>query len=384
MGGSVSRKINYSASRPVIGDNAAVYAHDGETPTSNVILVGLDKTNGEKLWEWSDGINNSNFTSAWDRSEVVVKENNLYFQNGPRGFAINMTNGQTIWKRLIFDFADPISCVPCDLNLIDNYLYRNGTPLNTTENSTEYILRTDLNTGDTDIVYFINISNTGGERTFLSTPIGYVKNNGEQVLIMANPVLYSIDSGRGMEPYLIAYNITTDTIDFRILLDERGPNNTIDGIPKINNGRIFVTLNRMLKCIDAETGKEIWKQSFAGNFHSSDIIIMNGKIYGTYDNEFKTVCIDAETGRVEWENQIAGSTSNIQYHNGILYFVGGNTGDLHVVDASNGTIIAQIQAPSELKGNPNDFFATAITVDSESGILFVQSYTTAYAYKLYR
>jgi outer membrane protein assembly factor BamB len=62
----------------------------------------------------------------------------------------------------------------------------------------------------------------------------------------------------------------------------------------------------------------------------------------------------------------------------------GADGYMHIIDATNGDKLYEIKAPSELE-NSADFFSTSnMTVDKEAGLVYVCSWSTAYAYKAIR
>jgi len=73
-----------------------------------------------------------------------------------------------------------------------------------------------------------------------------------------------------------------------------------------------------------------------------------------------------------------GMSSPIQYHKGVLYFIGG--GLFHIVNASSGKYICKIKAPSAYTDS-NDFFtASGCTVDHENDRIYLSSQTRAYCY----
>jgi outer membrane protein assembly factor BamB len=131
-----------------------------------------------------------------------------------------------------------------------------------------------------------------------------------------------------------------------------------------------------------EAEQFIWYKSLDQGADWSGFIIEDETVYCNSWGK-KVYAIDAKTGNTKWEASVSANGSNIGYINDVLYMIGAD-GYMHIIDATNGDKLYEIKAPSELE-NSADFFETDnMTVDKEAGLVYVCSYSTAYAYKAIR
>ena len=369
------RSNENALSLPHISGNQVLIGVEGETLTSNDYIHSLNIYDGEKNWEWNDEIPNSNFTIMWRNATTVDLNGVFYFQDGPRTFAVDLQSGSTIWKRLLDPVSNTQSTVDGDLTTDGEFIYNSISPFSGSTSGS--ILRMDKNTGQGKIVY--DVEATGSDDLLLlSSPIFDTNSQGSN-LIFNRSSFTNVSTNRQSFPQLVSYNDQNETLNFRVTLDPPLLSNAAYHQPKIWEDKVIVVTSGTVTCSDLNSGEMIWKVPTSGDFLFSDFVIKEGIFYGTHDGDFQTIAIDINSGEVVWRNKIAGSTSIIQYANGYLYFVGGNTGRLHILNSSTGREVFTIDPPNGL----NNSFVNVKT-DEDSGLMIIQDFTTVYAYSLFK
>jgi len=104
--------------------------------------------------------------------------------------------------------------------------------------------------------------------------------------------------------------------------------------PCVINGKVYVgSLDGNIYCIDAETGEKIWSYQ-TGDVVQSSPIVVNNKLYiGSADHNL--YCLDAETGEKIWGHEIDTAVySSPAFYNNRIYVA--SKGYLYCVDASIG------------------------------------------------
>ena len=142
---------------------------------------------------------------------------------------------------------------------------------------------------------------------------------------------------------------------------------TFGGGLAFNNGRLYVTTGYgVVLCLDAATGKLIWKEPMAGPMRAAPTVA-DGRVYViTIDNQLNV--LNADTGAKEWNHTaitesagllgsgsvaVEGSTAVVPYSSGELFAMRVENG--RVVWSDNLTAIRRIDAMASLahiRGNP--------------------------------
>ncbi len=118
----------------------------------------------------------------------------------------------------------------------------------------------------------------------------------------------------------------------------------IPGSPAIANGRVYCgTLDGYVVCLEARTGKELWKvrsiedpdpNSFAAGFKSTPLV-SDGRVYlGDEDGFFH--CLDAETGKRLWKFETFGEIISSASRAGDRVIFGSYDNSLYCLHAETG------------------------------------------------
>ncbi len=330
-------------------------------------LYMLDKTDGKLLWKWSDLIRNSEIISAYSYHQF---DNVLVFENGSHNYAINLDNGQTLWRTQGDRSGDSYVS-----GIGTTYFFAIGNPLDHAGSSSIY--RGNIYTGtETEVVRF-NPTTDGG--TLAKTPTPFITQNGDTVLVIR--LHRGVARGDTSQLRLVLYNLTKQQIVYDRL---QRTANQLDGnadLLVVNNNRIYDAIGRSIVCNDLQTGEQLWRQEFSSAFLFSGLCLADGKIFAACE-DVSLYALDAKYGSILWQKRnITGTTRTPVYLNGVVYIASGGDGHFYAVDAANGDIIWKKESP-EVKANSGAFFFGPI--NGADGKIYLQNYQSAFCYKAAR
>jgi outer membrane protein assembly factor BamB len=143
--------------------------------------------------------------------------------------------------------------------------------------------------------------------------------------------------------------------------------------------RLYV-IDRDLYCINTTDGSIIWQKPhiFGG---PAGLIIADDKLIVASDHLNPSLyAFSLTTGDLLWKEPLSGTASPLQFHNCVIYTVGGGDGLLHAIDVSSGKHLYKMTSPDEEK-NSNLFFDNC-TVDHENNSIILTNFKYLMRYKL--
>lgn len=370
--------VGYSGSiMPILNGEMVFFSSFKELSpdlSSNDKLIALNKLNGKLIWEWSDFLTDKYAHMPAKRLKYIFSDI-LAFAVGSQNFAINLSNGETLWKNRTQPSLGDVRGDKSQIYRIDVYEPQDiGIHC-------EQLMRANIQSGEWEMIFEVK----GGDslRQGLTVPTFFKHPNGDETMIMANSVVdNTLNETKGyVTPYLINYNKTRNEMIYEVVLDNPGLYSRVDWFPIIEGDLVYLLVETLMVCHNINTGERVWEKRFTGDFLFSGAIIRDGRIYANRDGYDPTLyCIDALTGSIIWQTLSSGTSSPLEYHKGIIYFIGGSDGLFYVVNATTGQIIYKIKAPSAFEDS-NDFFtATGCKVDTIEEKVYLSSQTTAYCY----
>lgn len=142
------------------------------------------------------------------------------------------------------------------------------------------------------------------------------------------------------------------------------PNDTTYSVPvttTLDNARIMFTglADGSIAALRPLTGEVVWHFPFSERGIMSSVIYDNGRIYATHgnanlDNNImgRLVCLDARTGKELWRiDGLSDHYSSPALHDGLL-FVANDAATLHCVDIKTGELLWTFNYGNEAKGSP--------------------------------
>lgn len=326
----------------------------------NAVIVALNPNNGQELWSWSDL-----FTQHEAKTDGIhVFEDILIWRYTGRVYAINLKNGQTVWKQRIntnlgFN-TDALSGIGNRFLIHTWYpTYFSGFSKNGSISASP-ILTPSVRTNHIRTSIFLNEHpNYLSEAEFNDT-------------LAVLP--YDTPEGKTANFFTI-YNLTQN----KEIYTKTIPGDTSGAFAKtpiVHNGKIYFPSGIFILCFDLKTGNELWRTRFGSIFFTSGITIINNKIYCN-NNDGNSYCLDPENGKILWQKRTTSGGSLPFFLNGVIYFTSEADGHLYGLDAETGAILMKIDDPRGGIG-----FQDVVTGIGDK--IFAATYTTLYCFKAAR
>nr|WP_262918683.1 PQQ-like beta-propeller repeat protein [Belliella filtrata] len=194
-------------------------------------------------------------------------------------------------------------------------------------------------------------------------------------------------SGYNLQSYLGLWDKTNgEWIYEKSVIVEPSLNGTLLNPPVIYNDRVYLAVGFELACHDIRSGKQLWKRRFDGETFFSNFLIEEGKLVVNNEDQF-VYCLDPISGTQLWKTRGSGTSSYMSYLNGVVYFVGGATGNLHAVDIGSGKTVWKIDI-NNLGESGDRFRTSAVYVtpgeNNKKGKVIALGGLNAYCFEAYR
>jgi outer membrane protein assembly factor BamB len=303
--------------------------------TGGRYLSGYNVYTGEHLWDWRDVFEEIEYMDIF---HAYFFNNKVSYTMGSRQYCINLEDGSTFWKVRRNDSYNSI------IDGIEGDFFIRGNPIDTFQGyRSQAFFQGNMQNGDLEQVMLPNaVFNTGGEDgliTGLSKFTPFVHNGTRYILANSSHPYPQWNYNVMIGLYnLDAESWVYDTIEIK----EPTQGNTVSNIYVVNE-KIYISAGNRIACRDLWTGAAIWQKNFPLDFMFSGFIVEDGRVIANCENSV-LYGLDAETGATIWEGRGAGTSSYLKgrYLNGVVYFYGGSTGDIHAVDCETGETLWQV------------------------------------------
>ncbi|MEA1993670.1 MAG: PQQ-binding-like beta-propeller repeat protein [Euryarchaeota archaeon] len=157
--------------------------------------------------------------------------------------------------------------------------------------------------------------------------------------------------------------------------------NMIRSSPAVVNNKLYIVLRDYnLCCLDADTGKSVWKYKLEGEVNSvfwgelsSSPCVINGKVYvGSLDGNI--YCIDAETGKKRWSYQTGDVVNSSPIVVDGKLYIGSGDHNLYCLDAETGKKIWSYQTDNAVYPSPS-FYDNRVYLASRGCLLCIDAST---------
>ena len=375
---SISEKSQYAAgaSNSIKYKNTVVI---GSIENGKNGITGIDVSDGEKLWTWQD--NFANYTLGIYGSYTYA--NNLIFHEGRQLYWVNLATGTTVWKKR-YDVGE----LPLfkNVNGLGKSVFVNATYSPYIEDKPTFVKIYRVSATSSTI---IEIDSIGSDNPLISHDTGGIaafKSDVGDTLIFTD-TYEVLDEGR---VYVNLYNISKKEWVYK--KKETFLQAVARSRPKLHNGVVYFAADPYIFAIDLMSGEIIWKRHFGDKVHFTfpEFILIPEKnliVFNAETSSTTLFALDLTSGSTVWSEPSSGTSSQSQYLNGVVYFVGGGDGLLHAVDIDTGKHLWKISSP-DLAINSNAWFARYCAVfpgkNGEKGKVVVSSGLHAFAYEAER
>ena len=372
---------------PIIYDEDKLLV--GSTKNLDRAILSLNSSDGSVNWQWNDLLSLQSDPTYKDPIILYTEtyhQNNgrLFFNYSTSSYCIELETGETEWKYKSFRARFSRN------GGIDNMYFTSGA---------------NYDPIDEEKIYFGSMESSNEEQLLLipeytlaeNPPVnaqGYVKyvrpfkKGGNTYLAFGidNPSKNFTNEGRGLTE-LNLYNITQARYEYKKVLIN--PNRETFGLTHLIYGapNLYFQSAHYIHSYEAMTGKENWRAFIAGDSPLlSAMLLADNKLFSACEDRF-LYCIDANTGRQLWKEQNTGTCSELTYLNGVLYYLGGGDGLLHAVDAETGKHLWKVSSPDLNVNSGAWFYGVCVAVPGKNGSKGVVVATTglnAYGYEAIR
>jgi outer membrane protein assembly factor BamB len=371
---------------PAVYKNIVAVA--GATSAEKDIIIGLNIDTGEEVWRWSDfltldrasGMNDSEY-------EINQKDNVWLLQDGRFYYAIDLANGETLWKEK--RKGQPFGSE--GIQIIGDGYYT-GFNFEKDSISTPTLVRGDIYSASFEKIVEPPIdtiqlfSNWYGG---MSSPIVYQEKGQLHAFLQfsSNVDVYTSKYFH----FIASYNLTTNQYDLEKtqLGDTSVTGSSFSGRPTMYQDIMVVNPDGQLYGVNKHTGEVIWHRD---EFDTNGDGVFTHAIY--QDRLFcvnnigvtsRVMALNPLTGETIWEDIGRGNAAHsLHFLNGVMYFSSRGDGHLYAYDTDTGELLWQLNSP-EFESFQGSGGVRAIPgKDGEKGKIIACTYATAYCYEAIR
>ena len=325
-------------------------------------IEARDKNTGVVKWVWKDYITDVEAGSGIGANVPQhVFGNVLVFALSTALYAIDMDNGQTLWKQRLM--------------MNGGYLRSLGSTFFNTvhdlDRTAYHIVKGDTWTGALDTIFSYEKNSDYWPTVFV--PFPYINDVGDTILV------FSVIAYHPVTPLsdIYFYNMSADTLAMKYDSTDNaaGGNNVL-----VEDGKVFFG-GRKVSCYDANTYQKLWERDNPKGMGTIGFLLKGNMLfYGTEDLDQDLFAVNAATGDKIWRAKSGGLCSWMSYHNDVIYYNSGGDGKMHCVEASTGRVLGEFDAPG-YKRNSDDFFTRGLSIDPATGRIYTASYLSALCFE---
>jgi outer membrane protein assembly factor BamB len=351
---------------PILYKNFVVYAANDNGDINKSKLIALNKTTGEKVWEWKNSHQNIGYVP---RIYTYQKDNVLIIPILGRIYqiaAINLDNGQELWHKTLPEGGS------WQITGIDNLVFQIRGNF---DRMKDEIFVADIQTGNWQPIFAATNSNAP---IYVNGIFAYRGTDNRRYLSFLVGKYKDFQFSE-TESTIYKYDIDSSKIVYQKKLDYlRKTSNPF--LLQITQNKLWLRHNPIISLSESD-GEKVSEinipivSNTSGNF-----AIWNNRLF--MPTETKLFCFNATTGQQLWQEDgnTSGSPSRILEYNNVVYYTSNGDGRFHAIDATNGKTIVDIVSPDK-KTNGQGGFDGVITLDTINKRIYTATYFSAICYK---
>jgi outer membrane protein assembly factor BamB len=356
-----------ASTNPIVYKDLVIYAANDDGDINKSKLIALNNETGQKMWEWK---NNNQQNGYIPPNYTYLKDNILICPILGKPYqivAINVDNGQQLWHTTLPEAGS------WQLTGIDNSVFQIRGNY---DKMKDEIFVADIKTGNWISIY---------KATNINAPVyirgihAYKSTNNKNSLAFL-VAKYKDFNFSETESTIIKYDIDSNKIIYEKKLDFL-PKKSDPTLAVVSSDKFWLNIEPVV-ALSENTGEKILEipAPFISNV-AGKIAVWDNKLFMT--TVTKLFCFNATTGQQLWqeEENTSGSPSRILYYNNTIYYTSIGNGNFHVIDASNGKSLYNINSPDK-KTNGKGGFDSVITLDTQNNKIYTATYYSAICYKM--
>jgi outer membrane protein assembly factor BamB len=339
---------------PILTDSFIIISRSADFNLPDEVLC-YNKSNGQFKWSWSDYFNPHEILN----DGFFVSNLMMYVNTYGSMYIIDLLKGNTLFKR---NYG----------SLNQSGTYGDDHLVSLTFNTPDAYKAGLFNSTNRDFIECISIPKSPEYKGLISVP--YVMNS--SCFLSFNS--YHFDSKEKISE-LYRVDLENETAKIKWKLEIKG-NATLGNFGyQVLGDRLYV-VDRDLYCINIYDGSILWQQPdiFGG---PGELIIADYKlIVATNHLNPSLMAFNLMTGAVIWNEPLSGTASPLQFHDCVLYTVGGGDGLLHAVDVSSGKHLYKMVSPDTQQNS--DLYFDNCTVDHDNNKIILTNFRYLMSYQL--
>jgi outer membrane protein assembly factor BamB len=363
----LSNGVETSSTNPILYKNLVIYAADDNGDINKSKLIALNKETGQKVWEWK---NTSQLSGYIPPNYTYINGNILVFPILGKPYqiaAINVEDGTQIWHTTLPEGGS------WQITGINNIVFQiRGN----NDRMKDEIFAADIKTGNWTSIY---------KATNIDAPI-YIrgihayKNSNNRNHLAFLVAKYKDFNFSETESTIIKYDIDSNKIVYQKKLDFL-PKKSDPTLDVVTPDKFWLNYEPVIALSEVNGDKILEVPIPIVSNVAGKIAVWDNKLFMT--TVTKLFCFNATTGQQLWqeEENTSGSPSRILYNNNTVYYSSTGNGNFHVIDASNGKSLYNINSPDK-KPNGQGGFDSVITLDTQNNRIYTATYYSAICYKM--
>jgi len=339
-------------------------------------LIGFDKLNGKKLWEYEFARERGGWRGFGD---IVQKDNILLISTLTALFSFDLETRSIIWSLVYKDIGEDGNNT---LGIIDDFVYTElSTGIYASIGYQCKLVRFNIFTGQREDVYQYKHPNSWS--VSYSQPAQYIDPASGDTILLFKRYYSSPKDGPKMPSDLCAYNLTKKDVLWEKIAFS--PLSSSEFYPSniVGDDALVVSDNSVYK-YNTMTGELLWKRTLGSNpntwlgyFLNAKPTLYEGKLF-LQENGKGFYCIDADTGNLLWTNPNGSSSAgdNMIIHKDMIINNCGGCGRIRGYDLQTGLTFMSQKAPN---GNAIE---TSVVYDHETDTYFTRDFHSAFAFKV--
>jgi len=363
----ISKDSSYGEARFFFENGRYIYKYTADQDKE--IKWGFFEFNGNNIHElWGIKTDNQNGKRVFYGSRAVkdflLFQNKFIYSVGTTVYCYSF-QGDLIWENK-FDGVENKGNGDASISGFGNKVYM-GSRRNDSIHI-RYLFEIDIETGLERLLYTEPVENNM-IGTF-DPPLLYMLEN-DTIATFQIRKYSQVDAHYRSD--LVAFNISKKEILWRKdSLDRyaRGSANPI----LVENNKLYYAGAFDIYCLDAVSGKLIWRQAF-DNYHyefnhTSMLLLENGLVAKSEHEQI--ALLNKETGDIIWENRAVGTgSSQIELYKGDLIMSSGGKGTIECLDSRTGLLKWKAKAPNQCIDNRAGFGLYSFVINPKTNLLYI-------------
>jgi outer membrane protein assembly factor BamB len=299
------------------------------------------------------------------KTELIVHNGKLIYTSWHELFCFS-ENGELLWKNIKFSGNDGQGNGGPFISGYGNNGYFPSDGREVTDES--YLYEVEIETGKERLLFTELVKDN--LTSHLDCPVMYTHNKDTIAAFQSRK--YNIKTLANRAD-VMALNISKNKVLWRVdSLDRyaQGSSNPI----LFENNKLYYAGAFDIYCLDAFTGKLIWRQAF-DNYHyrfnhTSMLLLENGLVAKSEHEEI--ALLDKETGAIIWENRGVGTGSlQIELYKGDLIMSSSGKGTLECLDSRTGLLKWKAKAPNRCIDDRAGFGLYSFVINPKTNLLYI-------------